>query len=96
MHPDLSAEDASAIVINHPNQYYELAQKVSKGIPLTSNGEADSSQRSRVQVRAVKVPLNDSQMTNQSQGGFEDTDIDEEMLKIDSTLLEYTASNLDF
>ncbi|KAM3177833.1 hypothetical protein ACTXT7_003776 [Hymenolepis weldensis] len=96
IHPDLSAEDASAIVINHPNQYYELAQKVSKGIALTSNGEADSSQRSRVQVRAVKVPLNDSQMTNQSEGGFDDTGIDEEMLKIDSTLLEYTASNLDF
>lgn len=96
MHPDLSPEDTSAVVINHPNQYYELAQKVKKGISLTSSGEADSSQRSSVSRRAVKVPLNDSQMTTQIHSGLEDTSIDEEMSKIDSTLLEYAASNFDF
>ncbi|VDO00353.1 unnamed protein product [Rodentolepis nana] len=95
MHPDLSVEDASTVAINHPNQYYELAQKAIKGIPLTSNAETVSSQRSRVKVRAVKVPLNDSQMTSQSTG-FEDTSIDDEISKIDSTLLEYAGSNLDF
>ncbi|KAM7542217.1 hypothetical protein Aperf_G00000017327 [Anoplocephala perfoliata] len=96
MHPELSAEDASAVVINHPNQYYELAQKVTKGIPLTSSNEADNSQRSNVSIRAVKVPLNDSQMTTQSQSGFKDTSIGEEMSNIDSTLMEYAVSNLDF
>lgn len=96
MHPDLSPEDASAVVINHPNQYYELAQKVSKGIPLTSGGDAEGSQGSRVKIKPVKVPLNDSQMTNQSMEGFEDTSMDEEMLKISSTLQEYGAANLDF
>ncbi|KAL5107859.1 DNA primase large subunit [Taenia crassiceps] len=42
MHPGLSLEDAASIAISHPNQYYELAQKASKGIPLSSSGESGS------------------------------------------------------
>lgn len=96
MHPELSPEDATSVTINHPNQYFELAQKASKGIPLSSSGGADppAQRTTGMKRRVVKVPLNDSQMTNQGQSGFEDTTIDDEISKIDSTLLEY--SSLDF
>ena len=93
MHPDLSPEDATSVTINHPNQYYELAQKVSRGIPLTTS-DPSSQRTAGVKRRVVKVSHNDSQVTNQSQPGFEDTSIDEDISKIDSTLLEY--SNIDF
>ncbi|KAH9280923.1 DNA primase large subunit [Echinococcus granulosus] len=96
MHPELSPEDAASVVINHPNQFYELAQKASKGIPLSSSGESGAAnQRTNgTKWRAMKVPLNDSQLTNQSQSALDDTSIDEELSRIDSTLLEY--SDMDF
>lgn len=96
MHPGLSPEDAASVVINHPNHYYELAQKASKGIALSSCGESGAAPQRTNGTKwcAVKVPLNDSQLANQSQPGLDDTTIDDEFSRIDSTLLDY--SNVDF
>uniref|UniRef100_A0A5K3EGF5 DNA primase large subunit n=1 Tax=Mesocestoides corti TaxID=53468 RepID=A0A5K3EGF5_MESCO len=95
-HPELSPEDAASVNINHPNQFYELAQKAARGLQFALNGASDgSSQRTPgVKTRAVKVPLNDPQIINQSSSILDDTTIDAELSKIDSTLLEY--SSIDF
>ncbi|VDK20313.1 unnamed protein product [Taenia asiatica] len=95
-HPGLSPEDAASVVINHPNQYYELAQKVSKGIPLSSSGESGAAFQSTNGTKrcAIKVPSNNSQLANQSHSGLEDTTMDEKLSRIDSALLDH--SNIDF
>lgn len=90
-HPTLSPEDAIAVNINHPNQFYELAQKVSNGISLSAIPATPSGEH----VRAVKIPLNDSRLLNSTSASLmDDTSIDAELSKIDSTLMEY--ADMDF
>ncbi len=82
--------------INHPNQYFELAQKVAKGLSLSggdaADGEASTQPSNAKRMRAVKVPLNESQVTNH---GMDDASIDAELSKIDSSLLQEYAG-IDF
>ncbi len=98
MNPQLKPEEAQSVNINHPNQFFELGQKVAKGISLVAAGSGDGTnpqqQQQPSRVKALKVPLNESSMMNRSGTMDDDASIDAELSKIDSTLMEY--SGLDF
>ncbi|VDM16768.1 unnamed protein product [Hydatigera taeniaeformis] len=86
LHPDLSPEDAASVVIIHPNQYYEMARKADRGIPLSSSGESGTaSQRaSGTKWCAMKVPLNDSRLASQGRSVLGNSNNDDESSDIDS------------
>ncbi|VDM01703.1 unnamed protein product [Schistocephalus solidus] len=89
MHPSLSPEDAAAVNITHPNQFFEVGQKVANGTPLSNAAASAIPATSRTKAR--KVPLNESRLMNTSE--LDDSSVDAELSKIDSTLLEYSSIN---